>query len=187
MLSPAEAPPSAAQAKWFKPAHPPHVRQAARVLYEQGAKVKDIARQLHITEAVVCQWSKRDKWQRPELHVNRPVTLTVEYRHDPKPGSEAVRSSLSQALEAQALELKLAQAKLGDLRNKRDAQGLAAVAKTIAEAAAIVFDWKSDNKPGVLVVSGTAPKPIHVHDVKTKPESMLGPPPPPPDPDPQPL
>ena len=154
-------------------------RTNARKLFEAGLRIADIARQTGVSPDTLSQWKRRDKWQKPAL---APVTIPVRVvKDEPKNvHSHLVKSRLAEVLSEQVRLLGSKKLVLGSLRNSRKSQGFAAVAKTIAETAAIVFDWKSDSKPGVLILAGDLPDP------RPK-ETPALPPPPTPDPGPAPL
>jgi hypothetical protein len=142
----------------IQPAFPQETRDTAKELYISGITPDRIAISLGVKRPTIYKWARSGKWSILRNGCAAHAKIIADKPKEIADGvSDEVRRGLSNVLRAQVSTLAKSTTGISGLRNSKSEQGLAAVAKTIAETAAIVFDWGRDNKPGVLIVSGATP------------------------------
>jgi hypothetical protein len=129
-------------------------RELARELFMQGLSVAVISRKIGLNANTVSTWTKRGKWAelRSKLEHNldgpgeKLACMTRAER------SAAIRDALAEELQEQIAVLRGSPVQSPrELANGKTGQGRSAVAKLIAESAALVHDWDSERPPGLIL------------------------------------
>ncbi len=158
-------------------------KESAKALIMKGMSGLQAANQLGLSPARVRQWMTRHGWTSDrsavqsvastisrEIVVNQSVVERTRTSH-------RVRRLMSQVVEGQAKTLAESPAQsVAELANSKEGQGLASVAKTVAETASVVLGWGDEGKSEGLIALGdldnldaqTAP----VIDVETVPPAI---------------
>jgi hypothetical protein len=127
----------------------------AQVLYSQGLRFDDISSKIGVKASTLRKRAVRHGWA-----TVRTAALTAVAQTGVETGgrtlaarSERVRDCLAEDLE-RAASLLAAQppSTVRELANTPAGQGRAAVAKTIADTAASVFDWRDSSQQGLVIV-----------------------------------
>lgn len=133
----------------------PTLREQARALYIAGQTPVNIGSSLSLKPTTISRWALRFDWRKDRAVVTQAakkvVELTVQSQLQEQ-GSR-IRERIASSIEAQALMLSDSPPTcLDDLRNTPDRQGLAAVTKTVVEAASAVFGWNAERANGILIL-----------------------------------
>ena len=137
-------------------AHPLEIKENVKDLYIQGLPPSIIAKKTGIKLRTIDQWITRGEWK-PTRDAGITVAVLGRPENTLTNESTRARKTLSTILLKQLDKLSTLRVTANNLRNSKDAQGLAAVVKTIAEGCEIAYGWRQDDKPGTVVFTGQMP------------------------------
>lgn len=130
----------------------PDLRQQAKGLAIAGLTSYAISVKLGVNRSTVRNWLKDATIPALMASVEQAVKVVVDRQVDQKL-SQVVRVKLSESIAAQAEQLANNPAMcVEELKNTPERQGLAAVTKTVVEAASTLFGWDKEGSTGVSLV-----------------------------------
>ena len=131
--------------------YPAETKETAKALYLQGFTPAVIAVQLGVRRATLSKWRENGKWVQIRDGTVKVMTrkgITAVSRETTTKVRDALHNEASQMVEAMRKEpVKNVQ----ELLTTPERQGRAALLKTVVETVAIIEDWNSSHKTGLIL------------------------------------